>query len=106
MKKSVKTLVLITIISLACNPLSAQLKIFSNSSISQDVRKVVEDYPNHFSNLMGELISKEPQSSDYSCNFNTDGAEQSWITLYSSAKNNICSWQALMLTTESFEKAK
>jgi len=106
MKKSVKTLVLITIISLFSTSLPAQLKLFSNSGISQDVRKVVEDYPNHFSNLVGELISKDPQSADYTCNFNTDGAEETRITLYSSAKNNVCSWQALMLTTESFEKAK
>jgi hypothetical protein len=105
MKKSVKTLVFITIISLF--PLSsiAQLKL-PFTGIGPDVRKVIEDYPNHFNNLLGELIAQHPQSTDYECNFKIEGAIDISITQYSSAKNNVCSWQALMLSSESFEKSK
>jgi hypothetical protein len=54
---------------------------------------------------MGEIITENPQSTDYSCNFKVNGAEESFITRYSSRKE-VCSWQALMLSTENFEKAK
>jgi hypothetical protein len=105
MKNSVKTLVFITIISLFSLSSTAQLKL-PFTGIGPDVRKVIEDYPNHFNNLLGELIAQNPQSTDYECNFKMEGAVDVSITQYSSAKNNVCSWQALMLNTESFEKAK
>jgi alpha-N-acetylglucosamine transferase len=54
---------------------------------------------------MGEMVAEHTQSTDYQCNFNVNGAEESIITRYS-AKKEVCSWQALMLTTDNFEKAK
>ena len=54
---------------------------------------------------MGEIIAQHPQSTDYQCNFKVNGAEQSFVTRYS-AKKEVCSWEALMLTTEDFDKAK
>ena len=75
------------------------------NAIANDVKKVIEDYPNRFINLMGEVITENPQSTDYQCNFKVNGAEESFITRYS-AKKEVCSWQAIMLTTENFEKAK
>ena len=54
---------------------------------------------------MGEVKTENTQSTDYNCNFNVSGAEEAIITRYV-AKKEICSWEALMLTTESFEKAK
>jgi hypothetical protein len=106
MEKSVKTLAFLTIISLLPAFSIAQLKIIPTAPIATDIRKVLEDYPNRFSNLTGELIIQHAQSSDYSCNFIVRGAEESSITLYSSVDNNVCSWQAVMLTTGSFEKAR
>ncbi len=106
MKKAVKTLALFTILTLVLEPAHAQLKLTPPSAIANDVKKVVEDYPGRFNNLIGELIVENPQSSEYRCNFKVNGAEESSITRYSSKSNNVCSWQALMLSTESFEKAK
>lgn len=106
MIKSVKTLVLITITSLFFNSVSAQLKLPGiNNGIAHDIKKVIEDYPNRFIHLMGEMVAEHTQSTDYECNFNVNGAEESIITRYS-AKKEVCSWQALMLTTDDFEKAK
>jgi len=106
MLKSVKTLTLLTIIFLFSNNLNAQLKLpVIGGGVAADVKKVIEDYPNRFIHLMGEMIAENTQSTDYQCNFNVNGAEESMITRYS-AKKEVCSWQALMLTTESFEKAK
>ena len=106
MRKSVKTLAFITITSFLFNSAAAQLKLpVINNGIAHDVKKVIEDYPNRFINLMGEVLNQHPQSTDYYCNFKVNGAEEAFVTHYS-AKKEVCSWEALMLTTEHFEKAK
>ena len=105
MTKSVKSLVLITISSLLFNLAEAQLKLPLMNAIGGDIKKVLEDYPNRFINLMGEVVAENTQSTDYQCNFNIHGAEEAIITRYS-ARKEVCSWQALMLTTENFDKAK
>ncbi len=106
MKKSVKTLALLTISILLFNFSNAQLKLPALNGIGSDIKKVIEDYPDRFANLLGELIVQNPQSTDYQCNFKVNGAEETTITRYTSKNNNVYSWQSLMLTTESFEKAK
>ena len=105
MMKPVKSLVLITISLLLFNFADAQLRLPIINAVGGDVKKVIQDYPNRFINLMGEVVSENTQSTDYKCNFNVNGAEEAIITRYS-AKKEVCSWQALMLTTESFDKAK
>ncbi|MEO7924330.1 MAG: hypothetical protein ABIR30_11690 [Chitinophagaceae bacterium] len=105
MRKSVKPLAIITIFCLLCTSLQAQLKLPVMNGVANDVKKVIEDYPNRFVNLMGEIVSENPQSTDYQCNFKVNGAEEVLITRYS-AKKEVCSWRATMLTTENFEKAK
>ncbi len=105
MKKSVKTLVLITsFLSLSVSA-SAQLKLPVVSALATDMKKVIGDFPNRFINLMGEILAQHPQSTDYECNFKVSGAEACFITRYS-AKKEICSFEALMLTTDNFDKAK
>lgn len=105
MKKTVKTLAVITCICLFSFSLNAQLKLPVASAVAADVKKVMADYPNRFGNLLGEMIKENPQSTEYQCNFKVNGAEESTITHYS-AKKKVCSWEALMMTTESFDKAK
>ncbi|MDZ4794683.1 MAG: hypothetical protein SGI83_10420 [Bacteroidota bacterium] len=105
MTKSVKTLTLITILALLFNCSDAQLRLPLVNAVGADIKKVIEDYPNRFINLMGEVKMENTQSTDYQCNFNVNGAEEATVTRYS-AKKEICSWEALMLTTENFEKAK
>lgn len=105
MKIPVKPLALITIGFLFLNPVQAQLKGPVTGGIARDLVKVLNDYPSRFVHLMGEKISEREQSSDYRCNFPVREAEESFFTRYS-AKQETCSWEALLLTTESFEKAK
>jgi hypothetical protein len=105
MKKSVKTLALITTILLFLNHTDAQIRLPVLNGIASDVKKVIEDYPSRFIHLMGEVKEENAQSTNYECNFKVNGAEESFITRYS-AKKEVCSWQATMLTTENFEKAK
>ncbi|OSZ81321.1 hypothetical protein CAP36_08830 [Chitinophagaceae bacterium IBVUCB2] len=105
MKKSVKTLALITISFLFTTFSNAQLKLPGLNSVANDIKKVIEDYPNRFINLMGEVQMQNTQSTDYHCNFTVNGAEEAFITRYP-AKKEICSWQAVMLTTDNFDKAR
>ena len=105
MRKSVKTLVLFTITALVFQTATAQLKLPVINGVTNDIKKVIEDHPNHFANLKGEMISQTTQTIDYACTFEANGAEETSITKYSS-KKEIYSWQALMLTTENFDKAK
>ena len=80
--------------------------MLSGSSIGKDVKKVIEDYPNRFANITGNIIIQSPQSTDYECNFKVYGAEESTITVYTSNKNKVCSWQALMFSSDNFEEVK
>lgn len=106
MKPPVKTLVFLTIFFFSLATSFAQLKINTSHGIAFDVRKVIDDYPNHFDNIRGELIIENPQSTDYQCNFKVTGAEECTITRYSTKKKPVFSWQALMLTTDNFDEAK
>jgi len=106
MKPPVKSLAFITIFSLSLAITNAQVTIRPKSSIASDIKKVIDDYPNHFDNILGELIVQNPQSADYQCNFTVTGAEECIITRYSSRKKPVFSWQALMLTTDNFEEAR
>ena len=105
MKRFVKTLAGIAMLFAFLNA-NSQLSTVTNGSISPDIKKVIEDFPNNFSNITGSLIIQNPQSADYTCNLSMHGVEECTITKYSATKKDICSWQALMLTTENFDEAK
>ena len=108
MQKSVKAHVLFLICLLFSNLSQSQitLKLPATSPLPGEIKQLVADYPNHFSNILGDVIEKNPQSTDYNCSVKITGAEKSTITIYSSDKKTICGWEGLMLTTENFEDAK
>jgi hypothetical protein len=106
MKPHVKTLALFTIFFFSTVIANSQIKLATANTIAADVKKVIDDYPNHFDNILGDMIIQNPQSANYQCNFKVEGAEECIITRYTGKKNSVSSWQALMLTTESFEAAK
>lgn len=107
MQKTVVALLLIATCSLFSTPLLSQsIKPPALSPLPGDVKKLVDDYPNHFANILGDEIAKNPQTTDYNCSVKITGAEKSIITLYSSASGSSCGWQGEMLSTEDFEEAK
>jgi hypothetical protein len=106
MKQAVKTLVLFTIsVSLSLFAFS-QLKLPFGNGIANDVKTVINDYPNQFNNLRGDLIVQNAQSTDYECNFKVESAEKAIITNYTANSKKISSWTALVLTTDDFETAR
>lgn len=84
--------------------LSAQ-GVFSNKTQSI-VEKVIQDYPNHFYNIKGELIGQASQASRYKSTLELPGAASSIITLISSPGSQEGSgWTCAVLRTASFEEA-
>lgn len=106
MKKTVKTLVLITFFSAFSFSAIGQLKLPVANGFTADMKKVIEDYPSRFIHLMGEVKVQHEQSTDYECNLKINGAEEATITRYSSKRDGVVSWEAVMFTTDDFEDAK
>ena len=87
---------------------SAQLKLSLPHPLSpfrNDVQKVVSEFPNRFAALRGDTVATNPQSVEYASLVKADKAESCTVIQYSSGSKPVYSWQALMLTTESFDEA-
>lgn len=82
--------------------LSAQ-GVFSNKT-QVILEKVIQDYPNHFYNIKGELISQASQSARYRSTLQLPGAESTVITV--STGGQASGWTCTVLETKSFEEAK
>src|ERR1700754_1287492 len=83
--------------------LSAQ-GVFSNKT-QIIVEKVIQDYPNHFLNIKGELIGQVLQTSRYRSPLVLPGAASSTITLVSAAGTEGYGWTCAVLQTASFDEA-
>lgn len=78
---------------------------FSNNT-SAGLEKVIQDYPNRFKNIKGEVIIENPQTTEYKSIIQIPGASSCIVTRYSGAKNDIYGWGCILLTTEDFNAAK
>lgn len=78
--------------------------VFSNKT-QVILEKVIQDYPNHFYNIKGELISQALQTSRYKSTVQLPGSASSVITLVSSG-NQGSGWTCTVLVTNSFAGAK
>ena len=79
--------------------LSAQ-GVFSNRT-QVVLEKVIQDYPNHFYNIKGELISQAMQSSRYKSTLQLPGAQSTVITVSSHTQG----WSCVVLETKRFKEA-
>jgi hypothetical protein len=77
--------------------------VFSNKT-QVVLEKVIQDYPNHFYNIKGELISQALQTSRYKSTLQVPGAASSTVTLTSGSEGS--GWVCTVLETRSFEEAK
>lgn len=76
---------------------------FTNHTHSA-LQKVINDYPNNFRNIKGNLINEDPQSTDYSSTVQIPGSINTVITRYNASENKeIYSWKCLLLESEDFE---
>ncbi|MBN9379158.1 MAG: hypothetical protein J0H74_00250 [Chitinophagaceae bacterium] len=87
--------------------LSAQ-GVFSNKTQSV-LEKVIQDYPNHFHNIRGELISQAQKMAEYKSTLQLPGSPSSMVVLTGNtgaAASEGYSWTCTVLETESFDKAR
>jgi hypothetical protein len=82
--------------------LSAQ-GVFSNKT-QVILEKVIQDYPNHFYNIKGELISQALQTSRYKSTLQLPGAESTVVTV--SSGNQGSGWSCVVLETKNFTEAR
>jgi len=77
--------------------------VFSNKT-QVVLEKVIQDYPNHFHNIKGELIGQAQQAACYRSTLQLPGAASSTVTLSTSPGPS--GWICVVLDTENFETAK
>ena len=83
----------------------SKLNIFKTApSIRPDIEKVVNDYYGRFFHLLGEKIDENLHTIEYKSKLLPQGALESTITQLKNQRN-VYSWQAVMLSTDDFEKA-
>lgn len=77
-----------------------------NNNISNALAKVVEDFPGHFNNIRGEIISKDVQAVNYASLINIQDADSAIIIQNGDDSDNIYSWKQTVFETDDFGKAK
>jgi hypothetical protein len=77
--------------------------VFSNKT-NAALKKVIEDYPNHFSNIKGDRISTFELSSDYKSKVVIPGSVNCTLTQYN--KDAAYNWKCELFTSADFDKAK
>jgi len=78
---------------------------FSNNT-SASLEKVIQDYPNRFKNIKGDVIIENPQTTEYQSKVQIAGSTSCVVTRYSSTNNDVYSWGCTILKTEDFNTAK
>lgn len=86
---------------------SAQFHLVSkNNDVSNALQQVIEDFPNHFNNIRGEILNQDVQAVNYTSSVNIADADSSVIIQNGSDSDNIYSWNEIVFATDDFDKAK
>jgi hypothetical protein len=84
--------------------LSAQ-GVFSNKTHSV-LERVIQDYPNRFYNIKGELISQTHQTAEFKSTIQVPGSSSTVITRYTVLKSEDYTWSSTVFEAAGFEEAK
>lgn len=95
----------LSILCTYCLSAQAQVRLLPASSLQSGLQKIVADFPLQFAGIRGELVDRNPQSTEYRSKLSVSGAEQCSVIAYSSDEKPVYSWQALMYRSEDFEEA-
>jgi hypothetical protein len=95
--------VILAIIVVACSvDLSAQ-GVFSNAT-NTALEKVIQDYPNQFRNIKGEVLIQNAQATAFESSVKIPGSI-SCIVSQSNSSRQAMSWKAELLTSSNFSEA-
>jgi hypothetical protein len=78
--------------------------VFTNQT-NGALEKVIQDYPNQFKNIKGDLLASNAKEAEYKSVVVIPGAESSTITQYTGAERHIVSWQTILYSDNEFDKA-
>src|SRR3954454_6156396 len=83
-----------------------QLPFRISNDISPVLAKVINDYPNNFGEIKGDVADQDPQITNYACLLKIKDLSPGVITQYGSEKDHEYSWSNVLLQTENYEDAK
>ena len=84
--------------------LSAQ-GVFSNNT-QVILEKVIQDYPNHFYNIKGELLGQALQTARYRSTLQIPGSAGSTVTVATTTSGTGSDWHCIILQTADFSEAR
>ncbi|RZL17148.1 MAG: hypothetical protein EOO89_09360 [Pedobacter sp.] len=84
---------------------TAQSQGVFNNNTNTALQKVIEDYPNKFTNIKGDLLAENVQTTDFRSKVEIPGVA-CILTQYSATNKAVYSWRADILEEEEFENAK
>jgi len=79
--------------------------VFSNRT-QTILEKVIQDYPNHFYNIKGELIAQTHQGPEYKSTLQLPGATSCTVTCNPATHNAGYNWTCTVYESGGFEAAK
>ncbi len=75
--------------------------VFTNKT-NAALEKVIQDYPNRFRNIKGDVIVENPQTTEYHSTVEIPGSSSCTVTRYSSKKNDMYSWACIVFEGDDF----
>jgi hypothetical protein len=79
--------------------------VFSNQT-NGALEKVIQDYPNQFKNIKGDLLMSGQRSAEYKSTITIPGAVSTTVTQYGAGDKKMVSWQTTVYATGEFDDAR
>lgn len=79
--------------------------VFTND-VNSALQKVIQDYPNHFSNIKGAQVNGNTHTVQYYSTVEVPGSLNCILVQYGATKKETYSWRCVMLESERFTDAK
>jgi hypothetical protein len=95
----------LTIALIAMAATSAAQGVFSNKT-NTALEKVIQDYPNKFKNIKGEIIIENPQTTEYRSIIQIPGSSSCVVTRYNYSNSDTYSWTCVAFESEDFDQVK
>ena len=102
MRSTILALTPVLLLATMSATLTAQ-GVFSNKT-QVVLEKVIQDYPNHFYNIKGDLISQAVQTTRYKSTLQLPGAQSSIITVSTGSQGY--DWSCVVLEAKTFAEAR
>ncbi len=96
------------VLTIALLPVSAMLLsqgVFSNRT-SAVLEKVIQDYPNRFRDIKGELIVENREAAEYKSTLQLPGSSSCIVSRYTVARNDEYSWTCTVRVSQDFGNAR